>query len=55
MKNKDMITFICVDDKAKVECGESNLQISSGAKGNKSIVPCTTVLGSLDHDINNTM
>ena len=41
MKNKEMITFICVDDKAKVDYGKPNLAISSAVGGKKSIVPCT--------------
>ena len=34
-----------------MDYGEPNLAISSGVRGKKSIVPCTTTLGSLDHDI----
>ena len=49
MKNKEIITFICVDDKAKVDQSEP---ISLGVRGKKSIVPCTAVLGSLDYDVN---
>ena len=52
VKNKEMITFICVNHKAKVDYQEPNLAISSGVRGKKSIVPCTTALGSFDHDIN---
>ena len=49
MKNKEIITFISVDDKAKVDQSEP---ISLGVRGKKSVVPCTTVLGSLDYDVN---
>ena len=52
LKNKQMISFICVDDKAKMDYSKPNLAISSGVRGKKSVLPCTTVLGNLDHDVN---
>ena len=52
VKYREMITFIWVDDKAKVDCGKPNLAILLGVRGKKSIVPCTTVLWSLDYDVN---
>ena len=52
VKYREMITFIWVDDKAKVDCGKPNVAILLGVRGKKSIVPCTTVLRSLDYDVN---
>ena len=49
VKNRDVVTFVCVDDKSKIYYGEPNLAISSGVRGKKSIVPSSTVLGALDH------
>ena len=39
-------------DKAKVSFGEPGAAISSGVRGRQSIVPTTTLLGALDHDVN---
>ena len=43
--------FISCDDKAKESFGEPGSAISSGVRGKKTIVPTTTTLGSLDHDV----
>ena len=50
--NRDSCMFISCDDKAQVNFGEPGFMISSGVRGKKSIVPTTTTLGSLEHDVN---
>ncbi|XP_062603864.1 uncharacterized protein LOC134265655 [Saccostrea cucullata] len=49
--NRDETCFICLDDKAKIDYGEPGLAISSGVRGKKSIVPVSTALCALDHDV----
>lgn len=44
--------FLSCDDKARIEVGEPGFAISSGVRGKKSIVPATSYLGALDHDVN---
>ena len=51
IKNKNSCMFISCDDKAKVSFGEPGSAISSGVRGKRTIVPTTTTLGSLDHDV----
>ena len=43
--------FLSCDDKAKVDFGEPGLALSSGVRGKKSIVPTTSTLAALDHDV----
>ena len=52
IKDRDQTVFVSCDDKAKVDFGEPGATISSGVRGKKSIVPTTTTLGALDHDVN---
>ena len=52
MSNREVTTFLCVDDKSKIDYGEPNHAISPGARGKKSVIPISTVLGALDHDVN---
>ena len=51
IKNRDSCTFISCDDKAKVVFGEPGSAISTGVRGKKTIVPTTSTLGALDHDV----
>lgn len=44
-------TFLCLDDKSKVDFGEPGMAISTGVRGKKSIDPYSSVLGALDHDV----
>ena len=44
--------FISCDDKAKVDFGEPGSAVSTGVRGKRSIVPSTSILGALDHDVN---
>ncbi|CAC5365132.1 unnamed protein product [Mytilus coruscus] len=50
-KFRDLVTFICVDDKCKVDFGEPGLAMSTGVWGEKSIVPTTSVLSAFNHDL----
>ena len=52
VSNREVTTFLCVDDKSKIDYGEPNHAISPGARGKKSVIPISTVLGALDHDVN---
>ena len=49
--HRDETHFICLDDKSKIDYGEPGLAIASGVRGKKSIVPVSTVLSALDHDV----
>ena len=51
IKSKNSCMFISCDDKVKVSFGEPGSAISSGVRGKRTIVPTTTTLGSLDHDV----
>lgn len=48
-KEKCILTFS--DDKAKVSIGEPGLSVSTGVRGKRSIVPTTSTLVALDHDM----
>lgn len=50
MEFKDLVTFLCVDDKSKVDFGEPGQAVSSGVRGKKSIVAVNSMLSALDHD-----
>ena len=43
--------FLCCDDKAKVPFGEPGSSVSTGVRGKTSIVPSSTTLVALDHDM----
>ena len=51
IQRRDESVLVSCDDKAKVDFGEPGNIISSGVRGKKSIVPTTTTLGALDHDV----
>ena len=51
IKDRHKTVFVSCDDKAKVSFGEPGAAISSGVRGRQSIVPTTTTLGALDHDV----
>ena len=51
VKFKKLVSFFCVDDKAKVDFGEPGAANSTGVRGKKSIVPITSTLVALDHDL----
>ncbi|KAG5274658.1 hypothetical protein AALO_G00138720, partial [Alosa alosa] len=50
VKYRDLTTFLCVDDKSKIDFGEPGLAMSSGVRGKKSLVASNGLLGALDHD-----
>ncbi|XP_066934138.1 uncharacterized protein [Clytia hemisphaerica] len=50
--NRDPCVFISCDDKAKIDFGEPGSAVSTGVRGRKSLVPSTSMLGALDHDVN---
>lgn len=50
-KFKDNVTFLSIDDKSKVDIGEPGQLVSTGVRGKKSIVPTTSQLSALDHDV----
>lgn len=47
---RDETTFVCLDDKSKLDFGEPSLALSSGVRGKKAIVPLNSMLSCLDHD-----
>jgi hypothetical protein len=51
VKFRENVTFLCIDDKAKVDFGEPGVAVTTGVRGAKSIVPVTSTLGALDHDM----
>ncbi|XP_062580017.1 uncharacterized protein LOC134242028 [Saccostrea cucullata] len=51
VKYKPSVTFLCVDDKSKVDFGEPGLYVSTGVRGKKSIAPMQSNLSALDHDM----
>ena len=48
---REEVTFVCVDDKSKVDFGEPGLAVQTGVRGKKSIVPVGLTLSALDHDV----
>lgn len=51
IEEKEKCILICCDDKAKVPIGEPGLSVSTGVRGKRSIVPTTSTLVALDHDM----
>lgn len=43
--------MVCCDDKAKVPIGDPGAAVSTGVRGKKSIVPTSSTLVALDHDM----
>lgn len=52
VKYRTQSTFICMDDKAKVDFEEPGFALSPGVRGKESIVPTNSELCALDHDVN---
>ena len=52
IKYREDSLFLSCDDKAKIDYGEPGYALSTGVRGRKSIVPTTSTLGALDHDVN---
>ena len=51
VQNCEKCVFISYDDKAKIDFDEPGALVSSGVRGERSIIPTTSMLGPLDHDI----
>ncbi|XP_041374668.1 uncharacterized protein LOC121387575 [Gigantopelta aegis] len=51
VKHRDRFTFVCLDDKSKLDFGEPGAALSSGVRGKKSVIPTTSTLSCLDHDV----
>ena len=51
VKYRDLVTFISIDDKSKIDFGEPEQVLSTGVRGKKSIVPEGSQLSALDHDV----
>ena len=51
VKYRDLVTFISIDDKSKIDFGEPEQVLSTGVRGKKSIVPEGSRLSALDHDV----
>ena len=47
---RDDVTFVCFDDKSKVDFGEPTMSISSSVRYKKAIFPIGSLLSCLDHD-----
>ena len=43
--------LLSCDDKVKVDFGEPGAVLSTGVRGKKSLIPTTSILGALDHDV----
>ena len=52
IKYQEDSLFLLCNDKAKIDYGEPGHALSTGVRGRKSIVPTTSTLGALDHDVN---
>jgi hypothetical protein len=48
---KGKLALLFCDDKAKVPFGEPGLAVSTGVRGKASIVPTSTTLTAMDHDM----
>jgi hypothetical protein len=51
VKYRDSLSFLCVDDKSKVDFGEPGQKVATGVRGKKSITPVQSCLSALDHDM----
>lgn len=51
VEEADKCVMVFCDDKAKVKIGDPGAAISTGVRGKKSIVPSTSTLVALDHDM----
>ena len=45
------VALLSRDDKAKVDFGEPGVVLSTGVRGKNSLIPTTSILGALDHDV----
>ena len=54
VQEKDTSFFLSCDDKATIDYGEPGHALSTGVRGRTSIVPLSSLLGALDHDVKNS-
>ena len=52
IQNREKCVFMSCDDKAKIDFGEPVALVYSGVRGKRSIIPTTSMLGALNHDVN---
>ena len=52
IEQRDKAVLLCCDDKAKVPFGEPGKAVSTAVRGKKSIVPTSSKLVAMDHDMN---
>ena len=52
IQNHKKCVFISGDHKAKIDFGEPEALVSSGVRKKGSIIPTTSLLGSLEHNVN---
>ena len=52
IQNHKKCVFISCDNSAKIDFGEPGALVSSGVHGKRSIIPTTSMLGMLDHNVN---
>ena len=52
IQNHKKLVFISCDNSAKIDFGEPGALVSSGVHGKRSIIPTTSMLGMLDHNVN---
>ena len=45
------VALLSCDDKAKVDFGEPGAVLSTGVRGKKRLIPMTSSLEALDHDV----
>lgn len=45
------VALLSRDDKAKVDFGEPGAVLSTGVRGKNSLIPMTSILGALEHDV----
>ena len=50
-KFRDITTFVSIDDKSKIDLGEPGQYTSTGVRGKKSLIPVSSTLSALDHDV----
>ena len=51
IEHKEQAKLLFCDDKAKVPFGNPGALLSTGVRGKQSIVPTTSTLSALDHDM----
>ena len=50
-KFREMVTFISIDDKSKIDIGEPRQNVSTGVRGKKSLIPVGSQFSAMYHDV----